>query len=78
MLLGLAIPLASGLTVALPEPSEGVLGFLIGIAGGVLAYMGTAHLLPEAQAEYPSRVTGILFALTLIVAAGGLMTVLGD
>jgi ZIP family zinc transporter len=78
VLLGLAIPLASGLTVALPEPSEGVLGFLTGIAGGVLAYMGTAHLLPEAQAEYPSRVTGILFALTLIVASGGLMTVLGD
>lgn len=76
--LGLAIPLAAGLTVALPVPSEQALGLLTGIAGGVLAYMGAAHLLPEAQTERPSRTTSILFAATLIVTTIALMTVLGD
>lgn len=56
VLLGVTIPLAAGLTVALPAPGEEALGFLSGIAGGILAYIGAAHLLPEAQAEYPSRV----------------------
>ena len=77
-LLGLAIPLGAGLTVALPVPSDQALGLLTGIAGGVLAYIGAAHLLPEAQAEHPSRVTGVVFALTLIVTTLGLLTVLGD
>ena len=75
---GLAIPLAAGLTVALPVPSDQVLGFLIGIAGGVLTYIGGAHLLPEAQVEYPSKITVTLFAATLLITTIGLMTVLGD
>ena len=37
VLLGLAIPLAAGLTVALPVPGDQALGFLTGVAGGVLA-----------------------------------------
>ena len=78
VLLGLAIPLAAGLTVALPVPGEGALGLLTGVAGGVLAYVGAAHLLPEAQAEHPSRVTAGLFAATLIITTICLMTVLGD
>lgn len=78
VLLGLAIPLAAGLTVALPVPGEGALGLLTGVAGGVLAYVGAAHLLPEAQAEHPSRVTASLFAATLIITTICLMTVLGD
>ena len=78
VLLGLAIPLAAGLTVALPVPSDQVLGFLIGIAGGVLTYIGAAHLLPEAQVEYPSKITVTLFAATLLITTIGLMTVLGD
>jgi ZIP family zinc transporter len=78
VLLGLAIPLAAGLTVALPVPGEGALGLVIGIAGGVLAYAGAAHLLPEAQAEHPSRVTAGLFAATLVTITVCLMTVLGD
>ncbi len=78
LLLGLVIPLGAGLTMALPVPGDRALGFLTGIAGGVLAYLGTAHLLPEAQAEYSSRVTGVLFAAALIVTTVGLMTVLGD
>lgn len=78
VLLGLAIPLAAALTVALPVPSDQALGLLTGLAGGVLTYIGAAHLLPEAQAERPSRVTGILFAATFILTTVGLMTVLGD
>jgi ZIP family zinc transporter len=75
--LGLAIPLAAGLTVALPVPGDQALGFLTGVAGGVLAYIGSAHLLPEAQAEHPSRSIGILFAATLVITAIGLMAVPG-
>ena len=77
VLLGLAIPLAAGLTVALPVPGDQALGFLTGVAGGVLAYIGSAHLLPEAQAEHPSRGIGILFAATLVITAFGLMAVPG-
>jgi zinc transporter ZupT len=77
VLLGIAIPLAAGLTLALPAPGDEVLGFLTGIAGGVLAYVGAAHLLPEAQAEHPSKGIGVLFAVTLVVTAVGLMAVPG-
>jgi zinc transporter, ZIP family len=77
LLLGLVIPLAAGLTLALPVPGHHALGFLTGIAGGVLAYMGAAHLLPEAQAEHPSKGVGALFAATLVITAVGLMLVPG-
>ncbi|MDQ3792948.1 MAG: ZIP family metal transporter [Actinomycetota bacterium] len=76
--LGLVIPLAAALTVMLPAPTETALGLLAGVAGGVLAYVGAAHLLPEAQAERPSRTTGVLFTVTLILTTFGLLTVLGD
>lgn len=78
VVLGLAIPVAAGLTVMLPAPGEGTLGLLTGAAGGVLAYVGAAHLLPETRAEYLSRATGLIFAVTLVVTTIGLMTVLGD
>jgi zinc transporter, ZIP family len=78
VLLGLAIPLAAALTGGLPVPGDQALGFLIGTAGGVLAYMGAAHLLPEAQAVHPSRVTGGIFVLALIATTVSLMTILGD
>jgi zinc transporter ZupT len=61
------------LTVAFPAPGEGTLGLLSGVAGGVLAYIGAAHLLPEAQAEDTNRSAGILFVATLIVTAAGLI-----
>ena len=77
VLLGLAIPLAAALTVALPVPSDQALGFLSGIAGGVLTYVGAAHLLPEAQAEHPSKAVGVLFAATLVATALGLMAAPG-
>jgi hypothetical protein len=35
-------------------------------------------LLPEAQAEHPSKVSGVIFAAALVITAIGLMTVLGD
>ncbi len=75
--LGLAMPLAAALTVALPVPGDEVLGFLTGVAGGVLAYVGAAHLLPEAQAEHPSKGIGVLFAATRIMTAVGLLIVPG-
>ena len=77
VLLGLAIPLAAGLTLALPVPGDQDLGFLTGTAGGVLAYVGAAHLLPEAQGEHPSKGIGVLFAATLVVTAIVLMAVPG-
>src|SRR5215217_3462054 len=73
VLLGLAIPAAAALTAAFPAPGEGALGLLTGIAGGVLAYIGAAHLLPEAQAEHTSRFAGVLFVATLVVTAAGLI-----
>jgi zinc transporter ZupT len=73
VLLGLAIPFAAALTVTLPVPGDGTLGLLNGVAGGVLAYIGAAHLLPEAQAEHSERSSGILFVATLVVTAAGLM-----
>lgn len=76
--LGLVIPFAAALTVMLPAPTETALGLLAGVAGGVLAYVGAAHLLPEVQAERPSRTTGVLFTVTLILTTFGLLTVLGD
>jgi zinc transporter ZupT len=75
ILLGLAIPLASSLTLALPVPGDQGLGLLTGIAGGVLAYIGAAHLLPEAQAEYTSRATGVLFTVALLATTAGLLSV---
>jgi zinc transporter ZupT len=62
--------------MALPTPTDAALGLLTGIAGGVLAYVGAAHLLPEAQAERPSRMTAVLFAATLVLTTAGLMTIL--
>lgn len=73
ILLGLAIPAAAALTAILPVPGDGMLGFLTGVAGGVLAYIGAAHLLPEAQAEQTDRWAGILFVATLVVVSGGLL-----
>ena len=77
LILGLAIPFAAVSTVALPVPNEETLGLLTGAAGGVLAYMGATHLLPEAQAEGAGRLSGVLFAATLAVTTLGLMTILG-
>ena len=71
--LGLVIPAAAAVTVAFPAPGEGALGLLTGVAGGVLAYIGAAHLLPEAQAEHTNRLAGIMFVATLVIASAGLI-----
>ncbi len=71
VLLGLAIPAAAALTAGFPVSGEGTLGLLTGIAGGVLAYIGSAHLLPEAG--HTDRSAGILFVATLVITAGGLI-----
>ena len=75
--LGLAIPLAATLTIAFPVPGEGALGLLTGVAGGVLAYVGAAHLLPEAQAEHASGGVGVFFTATLVVTAAALVVLHG-
>lgn len=69
LLLGLAIPVAAVSTLALPLPGEGGVGILTGAAGGVLAYMGAAHLLPETQAGKASRSSAVVFAATLAATA---------
>ncbi|HZC84760.1 MAG TPA: hypothetical protein VE194_10035, partial [Rubrobacter sp.] len=73
VLLGLAIPAAAAFTAAFPAPGGGMLGLLIGVAGGILAYIGAAHLLPEAQAEHTNRFAGILFVVTLLITAAGII-----
>ncbi len=76
--LGLVIPLAAGVTAALPFSGGKMEGALTAVAGGVLAYLATAHLLPEAQTEHPGRGTGIAFAATLFLVTAAIFTVLGD
>lgn len=78
LLLGLAIPIAATLALVSPVPSDALMAILLGTAGGVLAYIGSAHLLPEVQAEQPSRITGLLFAAALVITTVGLLTFLGD
>jgi zinc transporter ZupT len=73
VLLGLAIPAATTLTALFPVPGDGALGLLTGVAGGVLAYIGAAHLLPEAQIEHADRSAGLLFVATLVITAAGLI-----
>jgi len=72
-LLGLAIPTAATLTALVPVSGNGALGFLTGAAGGVLAYIGAAHLLPEAQSEHTDMSAGLLFVASLVVTAAGLI-----
>ena len=78
LLLGLAIPLAAALTGALPVLGSASMGVLLSVAGGMLAYVATAHLLPEAQAEHRSWLTAVVFTATLLLMTLGLFTVLGE
>jgi zinc transporter ZupT len=78
LLLGLAIPVAAALTVALPLPDERATGLMLGLAGGVLAYLATGHLLPEAQAESRNRLVAVVFLATLAAMTLALLTVLGE
>ena len=73
VLLGLAIPAAATLTALVPVPGDGALGLLTGVAGGVLSYIGAAHLLPEAQSEDTDMSAGLLFVATLVVTSAGLI-----
>jgi zinc transporter ZupT len=65
-------------TLALPAPSEGFLGLLLGVAGGVLAYVSASHLLPEIQAEQPRRGSSLVFVLVLTLTTVALFTIIGD
>lgn len=70
---GLAIPLAASLALLLPLLGDGALGVLDGLAGGALAYIGAAHLLPEVRAGHSARGTGVLFVVVFLAVAIGLM-----
>jgi zinc transporter ZupT len=76
--LGLVIPLATGVTLALPAPSESSLGLLLGAAGGALAYVSASHLLPEVQAERPRRSSGFVFVLALVGTTVAFFTFMGE
>jgi zinc transporter, ZIP family len=76
ILLGLAIPAAAIATVTLPQLSDRSVGILTGVAGGIIAYLSAAHLLPEAQTEHPSRATGLVFVLTLTLMTLAVLTIL--
>jgi zinc transporter ZupT len=76
--LGLIIPVAAGVTLTLPGASESSQGLLLGVAGGVLAYVSAAHLLPEVQAERPRRARGFVFVLALVLTTVALFTFMGD
>lgn len=65
--LGLVIPVAAAVTIALPGVIGQYNGLFLGISGGLLTYVAATHLLPEAQAEHPSKTTGIVFVLSLFV-----------
>jgi zinc transporter ZupT len=73
VLLGLAIPVSTALTALVPTPGDGALGLLTGVAGGVLAYIGAAHLLPEAQSEDTDMAASLLFVATLVITSAGLI-----
>jgi ZIP family zinc transporter len=76
VLLGLAIPVATVVTSALPTPGDYANGILTGVASGVLAYLATGHLLPEAQGEAASRLTPVIFVATLVLMLVARLTVL--
>lgn len=64
---GMMIPLGALVIVLVPDPSQQVLGFLVAIAAGVLSYVASGHLLPEAQSERHTVVAPV-FAITLVAA----------
>lgn len=76
--LGLVIPLATLATLALPGVGDEAIGAMTGMAAGNLTYLGSAHLLPEARAEHPSRVTGIIFVVVLALTTLTIFTILGE
>jgi zinc transporter ZupT len=67
LLLGLTIPAA--LIAPLAPLSEQVSGSLISMAAGVLAYLVTVHLLPEARAPRERPGPMIVFTGTISVLA---------
>ena len=78
VLLGLAIPLGALAIVALPIESPRTLGTLTAFAGGVIAYLGTSHLLPEARSEHPRASVGLVFVTTLALVTGLVLFVFSD
>jgi hypothetical protein len=63
-------------------PAGQLSGILTEIAGGVLACIGSAHLLPEAQVDCPgetnARATALVFVAALVAMTLALSTILGD
>lgn len=60
------IPVGTLLVIAAPNPSDTVLGWLLGIAAGALLYIAAGHLLPEAHSEERRPTIAVAFATALI------------
>jgi hypothetical protein len=71
------IPLAT-LAAGAPPLGERGVGIATGIAAGVLAYLGTAHLLPETGAQRAAECTMLAFTLTLVATSSLVLVVLRD
>ncbi len=63
-------PVAGVLVAMLIAPPDGVLALYLGAFAGLLTYLATADILPEAHAHHPSR-------LTLLMTLGGVAFMYG-
>ncbi|WP_273846907.1 ZIP family metal transporter [Rubrobacter calidifluminis] len=75
VLLGLVLPVATGLTLVFSSPGEQTVGLMSGAAGGVLCYLGSVHLLPEAK-ERDGKGAVAVFAVALLGTVTLLLTIL--
>jgi ZIP family zinc transporter len=65
-------PVAGVLVAGALSPSDGILAIYLGAFAGLLTYLATADILPEAHAHHPSRMTlvatlggvGLMYAVT--------------
>lgn len=75
--LAIAIPVGTVATTVLPIAGDRVGGVLLGVAAGVLTYIGAAHLLPETQRETHVAVPAAVFVASLAGTTLFLATVAG-
>jgi ZIP family zinc transporter len=68
-------PVAGVLVAGALSPSDGLLAIYLGGFAGLLTYLATADILPEAHAHHPSRMTlvatlggvGLMYAVTSLI-----------
>jgi ZIP family zinc transporter len=67
-------PVIGVLVASVLSPSDGVLALYLGAFAGLLTYLATADILPEAHAHHPSRITllmtvlgvGLMYAISVL------------